>query len=356
MRIESHTFLPVEIVFHPSWWHAEAGIRFDRAHYYDPGRRVADELAMRRELRRRFGPAAEDDSEPRPEPILGPVHLAAGYLFSALWGCRVEYPEDASPQVIPAGKTLAEVDALEPPDPAVHPEFRAFLDLAAALREQFGYVRGDVNWTGVQNLALDLIGQDLFLAYYDDPERVHRVLRKLALHYVDILRAIRAETGTTSLTVNRSVGKVDPAITLHSNCSVQMVSNDLYETFLLPHDQFLARELPPYGIHHCGDNMHKVAPGYAKVPDACFFDVGWGADLAECRRWLPDAFFNIRLSPVRVAAGTPDDVERDLAGLLESAGDLSNIGVCCINMAAGTPDENVRRIFEVVERYRGFGG
>jgi hypothetical protein len=49
-------------------------------------------------------------------------------------------------------------------------------------------------------------------------------------------------------------------------------------------------------------------------------------------------------------------VERDLVNLLENAGDLSKVGICCINMDYGTSDENVARIFEVAERYRRFGG
>ena len=356
MRIESRTFLPVEIVFHPAWWHHELGLRFDRDYYYDPDRRVADELAMRRELHRRFGTFGYGDANAGPEPVIGPVNLAAGWIFSALWGCDVAYPVDASPQVLSAGKTIAEIAAMPTPDPWEHSEFRAFLDLVAILRERFGYVTGDINWNGVQNIALDLMGQDLFLAYYDDPDTVRRVLDRIARSFIDLLPLIRKETGTTSLSVNRSVAGVDPAINLHSNCSVQMISNDIYEEFLLGPERLLAEHLQPYGIHHCGTNMHTVAAGYAKVPDTCFFDVGWGADLAECRRHLPDAFFNIRLSPVRIKDCTPDEIEHDLTGLLETAGDLSKVGICCINMDQGTPDENVARIFEVAGRYRAFGG
>ncbi len=135
-----------------------------------------------------------------------------------------------------------------------------------------------------------------------------------------------------------------------------MISNETYEEFLLPYDIKLSEHLQPYGIHHCGNNMHNVAEGYSKVKDACFFDVGWGADIAYCRGKIPDAFFNLRLSPVKIKDCTPDEVETDLVNLLENAGDLSKVGICCINMDYGTPDENVARIFEVAERYRRYGG
>ena len=173
---------------------------------------------------------------------------------------------------------------------------------------------------------------------------------------IEILSMIKAETGTTSITVNRSVEAVEPTINLQSNCSVQMISNETYEEFLLPHEIELSKHLQPYGIHHCGNNMHNVAEGYSKVKEACFFDVGWGADIAYCRSKIPDAFFNIRLSPVKIHNCTSEEVEADLVNLLENAGDLSNVGICCINMDHGTPDENVAKIFEVAERYRSYGG
>ena len=179
---------------------------------------------------------------------------------------------------------------------------------------------------------------------------------KITASLIEVVKMIKAETGTSSISVNRSVENVEPAINLHSNCSVQMISNELYEEFLLPHDIKLSENLQPYGIHHCGNNMHNVAMGYSKVKEAGFFDVGWGADIAYCRKMLPDAFFNVRLSPVKIKECTPEDVEKDLTGLLENAGDLSKVGICCINMDRGTPDENVLKIFEIAEKYRKYGG
>ena len=356
MKIESRTFLPVEIVFHPNWWHKRAGISFDRSYFFDPSRRVNDEMKMRRVLWEHFGRFGYGEEHPKPEPVIGPVHLAAGFMISSLWGCGIRYSDDNSPVVEARNMTLAELDAMKAPDPADNPDFRDLFALIRALKERFGYVSGDIGWGNLQNLALDLVGQNIFLAYYDDPAAVHRIYDKMNRNVVEILSAVRKETGTTSISVNRTVEKVEPAINLQSNCSVQMISNATYEEFLLPREIELSKALQPYGIHHCGDNMHNVAEGYSKVKEACFFDVGWGADIARCRKLIPDAFFNVRLSPVKIRTCAAGEVERDLVNLLESAGDLSKVGICCINMDYGTPDENVAKIFEVAERYRKFGG
>jgi hypothetical protein len=38
--------LPVDVVFHPSWWRRHAGLTFDKDFFYDPARRVEAECRM----------------------------------------------------------------------------------------------------------------------------------------------------------------------------------------------------------------------------------------------------------------------------------------------------------------------
>ena len=113
----------------------------------------------------------------------------------------------------------------------------------------------------------------------------------------------------------------------------------------------MAARLQPFGIHHCGDNLECYASAYAELPLA-FIDVGWGSDVAACRKALPDVFFNLRLSPVRMLTCTPQEIAADTESLLSAAGPLELAGVCCINMDYGTPDENIFAMYQVVEKYR----
>lgn len=354
--MQSKEFLPVEIVFHPNWWHHNHGFDFGRDFFYDPAKRVAGEYAMEKILEEKFGSLGYHVLPEKPQPVIGPVHLAAGYVLAAIWGCEVHFSPGASPEALCRHLTLEELDALPEPDPMACHEFRELVALIDALKARHGHVIGDINWSGLQNLAIDLTGQNILEGYYLEPDLVHRIYTKLTRSMIEMVNFVRRQTGTSSISVNRSVERVDPAINLVSNCTVQMISNDLYEAFILPYDTILARELQPYGIHHCGHNMHNVAKGYAKVPGCQFFDVGWGADIAECRRQLPEAFFNIRLSPVKLKDCRPEEVKSDMLRTIEQAGDPAKVGFCCINMDHGTPEENVAAIFETANALRNAGG
>lgn len=355
MDITPKSFLPVEVVFHPSWWNKHYGLTFDKAFFFDPAKRVESERVMRAALHARFGDLGLGEANAAPRPVVGPVHLAAGFLPSAVMGCQVRYYEDASPQVIPANLTDEQVMALEAPDLNTSAEFGKLISLMDALQARYGFLEGDVNWEGVQNVALNLRGQQLFVDYYENPALARRLLDVVAQTVSAMAAYVRRRTGSSSVAVNRIVGAVDSRISLHSNCTVAMISARTYRHYLLDYDCKLAQELWPYGIHHCGADMHKVRNEYAQVKGAEFFDVGWGSDVAACRAALPDAIFSLRLSPIRVATLAPDEVAKDVEGLLRAAGPLERAALCCINLDDQTPDENVCAIFQVAERFRRYG-
>jgi hypothetical protein len=95
--------LPVDVVFHPSWWYKHTGITFDEDFFYHPDKRVEAERRMENELHERFGGYGLGRDRDQALPVIGAVHNAAGYLLSEMLGCQVLYKEDSAPQVIPAG-------------------------------------------------------------------------------------------------------------------------------------------------------------------------------------------------------------------------------------------------------------
>ncbi len=350
-----HPFLPLELVFNPNWWYQTAGISFDECFYLDPETRVRNDVTMRRVLWQRYGDLGLGEADPQPQPVIGSLHVAGGFVIPALLGAQIRFAPDAAPQPLPRRLTADEIDALEKPDFRTLWPMNALFAQMDALEAEYGYLVGDLNTDGLLNAAYHFYGEDLFADFYLAPKRVTRLLSLIGELIVDVALTIRSRTGTCSVSVNRMVERVDPAMFFHANCSVQMISPASYRDLHLPVEQVMARRIQPFGIHHCGSNLHKVAAAYAELQPA-MVDVGWGSDVAAVAAALPETFLNLRLSPVRMLHNTPQEVAADAEYLLQAAGDLTRAGLCCINMDFGTPDDNIWAMAEVVERYRRANG
>ncbi len=352
--ITAKEFLPVELVFNPNWWYHTAGISFDESFYFDAETRIENDVTMQRVLHQRFGDLGMGEADPRPRPIIGSLHVAGGFVIPALLGADIIFAPDEAPWPKPLDLSIEQIETLGKPDfRETWPMNQLIADMDE-LEAEYGYLVGDLNTDGLLNAAYHLYGQQLFLDFYQSPERVQRLLDIIGELIVDVALYVRQRTGSCSISVNRMVEHVDPRMFFHANCSVQMISPRSYREMHLPVEQRMAERIQPFGVHHCGDNLHRIAPVYAELP-LRMVGVGWGSDVASCRESLPDAFFNLRLSPVRMLQCTPPEIAEDTEKLLLAAGPLEQAGVCCINMDYGTPDDNVFAMFEVVQRYRRYG-
>jgi len=327
----------VEVIFNPNWWFRNYGISFDQPFYFDRKARIENDLAMRRALYERFGIG---EPNPGPRPVVGSEHVAGGFVVPALLGVEIRFSEHDAPWPVPADLSRDQALALRVPDiERTWPMDRLIADMDWLERE-FGHVVGDFNIDGLLTTALHLRGQQFFFDLVEDPELAGHLLSVISQTQARVASYVRSRTGTASVAVNRSILRVDPTIFVHANCAVQMISPALYRKTLLPYECRLANQLRPYGIHHCGGNLHLFAEAYAET-GAGFYDVGWGSDVAACSRALPGAFLNLRLSPVRMLQSTAGEIRRDTEQLLAAAGRTERVGVCSINMDYGTPDGNV---------------
>ena len=253
-------FLPVELVFNPNWWHQTAGISFDKPFYFEAQTRIQNDVTMRRMLYQRYGDLGLGEADPQPRPIIGSEHVAGGFVIPALLGAEIDFAPNAAPQPKPIEMTVEEIEALEKPNfKTTWPMTQLIADMDA-LEAEYGYLVGDTNTDGLLNAAYHLYGQNLFIDFYEAPQRVQRLLELIGELIVDVALYLRERTGSCSVAVNRMVSHIDPGLFLHANCSVQMISPDSYRDIQLPIEQRMAERIQPYGIHHCGNNMHKIAP------------------------------------------------------------------------------------------------
>ena len=341
--------LPVEVVFHPSWWFKNTGITFDQDFFYHPLKRVESEKKMEQELYNRFGMYGLGRDRDKDLPAIGAVHNAAGYLISELLGCKVSYFEDSAPQVHPAHhEELKIYDS----DIVKMPVFKKLEILLEKLKGRYGYLNGDINWGGILNTALDLQSEKIFTDFFEKPQETKDYFKSISQIIEKFTAFIKNETGTTSVSVNRIVRHFNIPIFLHSECSHTMLSVDDYENFLLSFDIDWSKRFRPYGVHYCGIDPHRMAESFAKIPHLDFLDVGWGGDLKILRSHLPGTFLNIRLSPAEIINQTNKEIRETIQRLVKESGNLSLTGVCCINMDEKVNDEKVIEIFKTVEELR----
>jgi len=341
--------LPADIVLAPAWYFHNAGITFDEDFFFNPDKRVEAERTMEQVLHEKWGRFGLGRDRDRDIPQVGAVHLAAGFLISEMLGCKVEYKVDAPPQVLPANRDSLE---LNPEDAFRSSAFKKFEDLTEKLSEKYGYLKGDVNWGGILNLALDLRGEAIFMDIFDRPDEVKAFFGGIETVIERFVDFIERRTGSSSISVNRNVRHICPAVYLHSECSHTMISHEDYEKFLLDADVRWSRRHRPFGVHYCGPDAHKKAGTFAKIPHLDFLDVGWGGDVKELREHLPKTFLNIRLSPVEIIDRSTDEIHLTIRRLVNDSDNPYLTGVCCINMDEKVRDEKITAIFETVEELR----
>ena len=341
--------LPVDVVLHPSWWHAHAGITFDEDFFYHPAKRVESERRMEQVLHQRFGQFGLGEDCDRDLPVIGAVHNAAGFMVSEMLGCEIRYKADGAPDVVPAGRDKLDIDLEAPFRSAAIKRYERLRD---QLKTRYGRLLGDINWGGVLNLALDLRGQEVFLDMADDVDGTKTQFRKIGQVIDRFATGLQAETGTSSISVNRNVRHFKNPVFLHSECSHTMISVPDYENLLMPVDIEWSEKHRPYGIHHCGKDPHRFAASYAKLPHLDFLDLGWGGDVALLRKHLPQTFFNIRLDPVSITGQTPAEIRETVIRLVRQSDNPWLTGVCCINMDQNVTDAQISAIFDAVKDLR----
>ncbi len=347
-EIFENEILPVEIVLSPEWWHKNEGICFDNDFFFHPAKRVESEQLMEKTLYEKWGNFGMGKDKDILKPELGAVHLAAGFVVSEMLGCEVRYSENHPPQVIAANSDNLQIDSKEVFNSAA---FKKVLKLAEELKKKHGYVSGDINWGGVLNLALDLRGESIFTDMMLDPDQTKLYFDSLAGVIDKFTTFLNAETGTTSISVNRTVAHFKKPIFLHSECSHTMISAEDYETYLLNYDDRWSMNRP-FGIHYCGADPHRMAESFAKIKNLDFLDLGWGGDVALLRSHLPNTFFNIRLSPVEIARQSNTEIAQTIRTLVKQSGDPKLTGICCINMDDSVSDDRITTIFETVEELK----
>lgn len=333
--MEKQDHIRLGVGFYPDWWQQNYGICFNRDYYHDPQYRVDAQAKMALALHQRFGDLGLGSPDPQPRPLI----TYGMVMLPAIFGCEIVFEDAALPWAMPLNLAKEDCDRLKKPDIMATPQMLGILEQMDYLKTKYGRLVGDVNVTGVQNLALKLRGDQLYIDYFEDPEFAHRLLQFCTECIEELWLAVYAITGTGAIDVTPMA---DPQIFVVPNCTVEQISGDTYAEFGLPYDRQLALACHPFGIHHCG-SVDSVIVEYAKLPNLVFVEAGFGSDFAAARAALgPQVAFNARISPVLMKNGTTDEVTAAVCAAIDQGAPLRNYSIDTVGLTFGTPDDNVR--------------
>jgi len=330
--------------FYPDWWNKHYGISYDRNYYFDPETRIAARLEMDQRLYERFGDVGLGDPDPQPKPFI----TFGMVMLPAVFGCEIVFEKDALPWALPLNLSDEQILKLEVPDITKAYPLTEVVKQIEYLQGKFGRVVGDINTTGVQNLALKLRGEQLYFDYFEKPDLCRHLLTICTQAIIQLFQFIYKITGTGAMDVTPMC---DPRLYVLPNCTVEQISLATYEKFNLPYDNQVAKACHPLGIHHCG-SVNQVLEGYAQVRHLKFLEMGFGSDVRRARAVLgPKVAINARINPVLMKNGTPEEVSKEVRGLIDQGDPLENFSIDTVGLTFGTPDENVKAARRTADEY-----
>ncbi|GMW03565.1 MAG: hypothetical protein AMXMBFR84_46990 [Candidatus Hydrogenedentota bacterium] len=331
-------YLRPEIGFTPKWYRDALGIDFNEQWHADPSYRRESILAMRAEIRSRF-PHTAIGSIDRPDSPLDLLTGAYGACtIAAIYGLPIRFHSDNWPvaEIVPL--TDDELERLQPPNLESNPFFLSLLDQMDWIERKEGCINGFINWQGVLNNAHRLRGEQLFLDLLMDPERCRHLFQCVATTMIDAAKIVHARQRATGVSVH---------FFTVSNCLVNLVSPDLYETLLLPFDKQISGAFEGIGIHNCAWTVDPYLGHYASVPGVSYMDMGLESDFETARALFPEARRAVMYRPTELAGKSEADLMADMERIARE------LGPCDLVMAdieSGTPDARVQWVVDTCRR------
>lgn len=182
-------------------------------------------------------------------PDFGTITMARG------WGGREEVSCDGMPFIHPAAETIEEALDLTPPDE--NPDIAPAVAMFQEVKRRTG--RNDLcfktpDFQGVLNTAALVVKQDeLLMAMYAEPDKVHRFLQRLCDANIAYIRTLLAKAG-------RLDGNIWPYLWLPHTVGVTttedmmpLLSPELYKEFGIPYLKQVSDAFGGVFIHCCGE-------------------------------------------------------------------------------------------------------
>ncbi len=270
----------------------------------------------------------------------------------------VEYRPGSPPWGGHLLEDIAQVDGLSQPDLAHN---QNLWRTKARLEQLDELVDGLPVLTSVHlhapfTLAAQLLGAEkLFLACYEAPERVHRLL-DFCLQVFDHFERVKWQFGISPEPLDEFVcwreSQRGRTRVWTSDDTASMASPGIYETFILPYNQALYGNYEIAHLHMDGDWTHLIPHVQRLQPAWC--EVGGETDWAAVVEALgSDTVLQGGLLAATARDGTPADCRQAVEKALLTARGKARVALTVANeVHPGTPLENLVAIVAAARAYQ----
>ncbi len=253
-------------------------------------------------------------------------------------GCELNWVDDNPPAVISHPLTQGvELDSLKVPC-ACKGRIPVVMEATRQLREKFPDLALYGTITGPFTLALHLMGTDVFMKMFEDPEYMHKVMR-FCTDVAKFMASNYIESGCDVIAV------VDPM--------TSQIDPDSFESFVSPYAteifEFI-READALGSFFvCGNAQQNIPAMCDCRPDNISIDENIPLDYVRDISLGKGVSFggNLQLTVV-LLMGSVEDSKRDTLRCLDTGGKKGFILAPGCDLAMDTPSENLKSVADLL--------
>lgn len=146
---------------------------------------------------------------------------------------------------------------------------------------------------GPFNIAHATVGEDALMTPYTDPDKFRKFMDLITTFWIDAVKTLRSWIGEERL-LRKEVNIAE--------CSVNLMSREMYEEFILPCDLRIADAFGPPGIHTCS-GPHVFYGTLENIPNIVYTEAGYISMTAAGYTEIDDAMKEVVGKPILLNIG-----------------------------------------------------
>lgn len=346
------SYLRLSLGFTPKWYRENLGIDFSEEWHLDPLYRYKALSQMKTALEELFPghpvPGTENfkqedrTSQEAEKAVSASISGVYGImLMSGIYGIQLVYRKDNWPDAVSGSrKTKEELKDL----PEFDEEYLLKLPIVQNLFKQmevihneWGPIHGYLNYQGTLNIAMKVMGSEIFTEMILDPDFVYSFLAHISRTIERISKMVQAKQRESGFSVN---------LLSMSNCTVSMISPEQFRDFVLPHDKRLSYEYERFGMHTCNWVVDPYREEIRKIERMGYIDTGAHSDLKAVNELFPHARRAVIYTPGEIESKSENELYRDFDAIRRDYGPCD---VVLADVESTVDDKRIRNVIEMLK-------